>query len=301
MNFALLENLDENFQAINDIDDAVKISLGPTGKNGILAVFDTSKKFDLKVITSGSALIKALSFDSASANVILELVRQAAVKTFTTSGDGSTTTILFSCQLLKTSLRFLTHGYNCIFLSNGLKKLSYFLMDKIVELSVPISQKEEIIGILRTAIGRKVNPELFELLIKSVDHISRDGLILVEENISANNEIEVVQGIELDRGFASSYFVNDVKNFEVTYENPYVLITNQPINSINQIKDIIEFVKENNRALVIVAEEINKNIISTLVLNNIQKKLKVVVVRYSAIKFMKTGILEDLATLTHAK
>ena len=300
-NFALLENLDENFQAINDIDDAVKISLGPTGKNGILAVFDTSTKFDLKVITSGSALIKALSFDSASANVILELVRQAAVKTFTTSGDGSTTTILFSCQLLKTSLRFLTNGYNCVFLSNGLKKLSYFLMDKIVELSLPISQKKEIIGVLRTALGRKVNPELFELLTKSVDHISRDGLILVEENISMNNEIEVVQGIELDRGFASSYFVNDVKNFEVTYENPYVLITNQPINSINQIKDIIEFVKENNRALVIVAEEINKNIISTLVLNNIQKKLKVVVVRYSAIKFMKTGILEDLATLTHAK
>jgi chaperonin GroEL len=300
-NFALLKNLEENFQAINDIDDAVKITLGPTGKNGIVTVFDTTKKFDLKVITSGSALIKALSFDSASANVILELVRQAAVKTFTISGDGSTTTILFSCQLLKTSLRFLTNGYNCVFLSNGLKKLSYFLMDKIVELSLPISQKKEIIGVLRTALGRKVNPELFELLTKSVDHISRDGLILVEENISMNNEIEVVQGIELDRGFASSYFVNDVKNFEVTYENPYVLITNQPINSINQIKDIIEFVKENNRALVIVAEEINKNIISTLVLNNIQKKLKVVVVRYSAIKFMKTGILEDLATLTHAK
>ena len=90
----------------NDIDDAVKITLGPTGKNGIVTVFDTTKKFDLKVITSGSALIKALSFDSASANVILELVRQAAVKTFTISGDGSTTTILFSCQLLKTSLRF---------------------------------------------------------------------------------------------------------------------------------------------------------------------------------------------------
>ena len=115
-----------------------------------------------------------------------------------------------------------------------------------------------------------------------------------------NNEIDVVQGIEIDRGFASSYFVNDVKNFEVVYDNPYVLITNQSINSINQIKDIIEFVKENNRSLVIVAEEINKDIISTLVLNNIQKKLKVVVVKYAAIKFVKTGILEDLATLTHS-
>ena len=106
--------------------------------------------------------------------------------------------------------------------------------------------------------GKKVNNELFQLLTKSVDYIGRDGLILVEENISTNNEIDVVQGIEIDRGFASSYFINDVKNFEVVYENPYVLITNQPINSINQIKDIIEFVKQNNRSLVIVAEEIIK-------------------------------------------
>ena len=299
-NFALLDNLEENLQAINDIDDSVKITLGPTGKNGILTIFDNNKKLELKVITSGSALIKALEFSTNSANVILELIRQAAVKTFTISGDGSTTTILFSCQLLKTSLRFLTNGYNAVFLSNGLKKLSYFLMDKIVELSVPISKKDELIGVLRTALGRKVNIELFELLTKSVDYIGRDGVILVEENISTNNEIDVVQGIEIDRGFASSYFVNDVKNFEVVYDNPYVLITNQPINSINQIKDIIEFVKQNNRSLVIVAEEINKEIISTLVLNNIQKKLKVVVVKYNAIKFVKTGILEDLATLTHA-
>ena len=299
-NFALLDNLEENLKAIKDIDDSVKITLGPTGKNGIVTIFDTNKKLELKVITSGSALIKAMEFSTSSANVILELIRQAAVKTFAISGDGSTTTILFSCQLLKTSLRFLTNGYNAVFLSNGLKKLSYFLMDKIIELSVPISKKEELIGVLKTALGRKVNSDLFQLLTKSVDHIGRDGLILVEENISVNNEIDVVQGIEIDRGFASSYFVNDVKNFEVVYDNPYVLITNQPINSINQIKDIIEFVKENNRSLVIVAEEINKDIISTLVLNNIQKKLKVVAVRYSAIKFVKTGILEDLATLTHA-
>ena len=119
-------------------------------------------------------------------------------------------------------------------------------------------------------------------------------------SITWSNEIDIVQGVELDRGFASSYFVNDVKNFEVVYDNPYVLITNKAINSVNQIKDIIDFVKQNNRPLVIVAEEINKDVISTLVLNNIQKKVKVVVVRYAAIKFMKTGILEDLSTLTHS-
>jgi chaperonin GroEL len=95
-------------------------------------------------------------------------------------------------------------------------------------------------------------------------------VILIEENISPENEIEVVQGIELDKGYASSYFVNDLKNFEVVYENPYLLITNNPINSLNQIRDVIEYVKTNNKPLV-VAEEINKDIVSTLVLNNIQK------------------------------
>ena len=295
-NFSLFRDLEENIKAINDIDDSVKITLGPTGKNGIFS----NKKGQLNFITSGSSLIKSLEFENPSANIILKLIEQASVKTFTLSGDGSTTTILICCQLLKTSLKFLLNGYNGVFLSNGLRKLSYFLMDKILELAKPISKKEELLGVLNTSIGRKLNKELIDLLGVSINQIGRDGLILVEENISEKNEIDIVQGIELDRGFASSYFINDVKNFEVNYENPYILITNKPINSINQIKDIVEFVKENNRPLVIVAEEINKDIISTLVLNNIQKKLKVVVIKYTAIKFMKTGILEDLATLTYA-
>ena len=295
-NFSLFRDLEENIKAINDIDDSVKITLGPTGKNGIFS----NKKGQLNFITSGSSLIKSLEFENPSANIILKLIEQASVKTFTLSGDGSTTTILICCQLLKTSLKFLLNGYNGVFLSNGLRKLSYFLMDKILELAKPISKKEELLGVLNTSIGRKLNKELIDLLGVSINQIGRDGLILVEENISEKNEIDIVQGIELDRGFASSYFINDVKNFEVNYENPYILITNKPINSINQIKDIVEFVKENNRPLVIVAEEINKDIISTLVLNNIQKKLKVVVIKYTAIKFMKTGILEDPATLTYA-
>lgn len=294
-NFSLFRNLEENIKAIENIDDCIKITLGPTGKTGIVA----DKQDKLKFITTGSLLIKALEFPSSSANVILKLFEQAAVKSYTISGDGSTTTILFCCQLLKTSLRFLLNGYNSIFLSNGLKKISFFLVEKVIELSRPVTNKSELIGILRTSLGKKVNQELFELLKECVSQVGRDGLILVEENVCPKNEIEIVQGIELDRGFASSYFVNDLKNFEAVYDNPYVLISNYPINSINQIREVIEFIKTNNRSLVIVAEEINKDVISTLVLNNIQKKLKVVVVKYTAIKFMKTGILEDLATLTH--
>jgi len=294
--FSLFEEFTTNVQTINDIDNCIKITLGPTGKNGIVA----DKKGNLKFISSGSALMKSLDFPSSSGNIILKLLEQASNKTFSISGDGSTTTILLACQLLKSSLRFLVNGYNPIFLSNGLKRLAYFVVDKVIEFSTPVSNLDQLIGILRTSLGKKINNELFVLLKNCMSQIGRDGLILVEENISQENEIELVQGIELDKGYASSYFVNDLKSFEVIYENPYLLITNHPITSLNQIREITEYVKTNNKPLVIVAEEISKEIISTLVLNNIQKKLKVVVVKYTSIKFVKSGILEDLSLLTHS-
>lgn len=294
--FSLFEQLETNLEAIEDIDNCIKITLGPTGKNAIVA----NTKGDLSFVSSGSVLLKSLSFKENSANIILKLLEQAATKTFNTSGDGSTTTIVVSCQLLKTSLRFLSNGYNSILLSNGLKRIGFFLSEKVIEFSIPISKTEQIIGVLKTSLGKKININLYNLLKESVSKISRDGLILVEENISDKNEVEIIQGIELDKGFASSYFVNNLKSFEVIYENPYILITNQAITSLNQIREIIEHIKTTNRPLVIVAEEINKDIISTLVLNNIQKKIKVVVIKYTSIKFLKTGILEDLSLLTHS-
>ena len=294
--FSLFEELETNIQAIDEIDNCIKITLGPTGKNTIVA----NEKGNIKIVNNGATVLKSLGFEKQSANILLKLFEQAATKTFTTSGDGSTTTVLFSCQLLKSALRFLSNGYNSIFLSNGLKRIAYFLTEKVVEFSIPISKNEEILGILRTALGKTVTEELYGLLKEAITKIGRDGLILIEENISEKNEIDIIQGIELDKGFASSYFVNNLQSFEVIYENPYVLITNQAITSLNQIRNIIEHIKLTNRPLVIVAEEISKEIISTLVLNNIQKKIKVVVIRYTSIKFLKTGILEDLALLTHS-
>ena len=295
--FSLFNQLENNIKIIDTIDDAIKITLGPTGKNGIIS----NEKGDLKFITSGSILVKSLDFNTQSGNIILKLLEQAATKTSSISGDGSTTTILIACQLLKTALKFLVNGYNLVFLNNGLKKLGHFLVDKSLEFSVSIQNTNQLVGVLKTSLGKKVNVDFLTLLKNCVSQIGKDGIILVEENIKPENEVEVVQGIELDKGFASSYFVNDLKTFEVVYDNPYLLITNTPINSLNQIRTIIEFVKENNRPLVIVAEEISKEIISTLVLNNIQKKLKVVVIKYTSINFIKNGILEDLATLTYSK
>ena len=295
-NFSLYKDLQNNLQTIEDIDNSIKITLGPTGKNGIVA----NSVGNLKIITSGSLLLNSLEFTNHSGNIILKLLQQASSKTSTISGDGSTTTTLISCQLLKTSLRLLANGFNSIFISNGLKRIGYFLIEKSLEFSIPISNVSQLEGILKTSLGKKVNKNVLNLLKNCMSKIGRDGLIFVEENISEKNEIESIQGIELEKGFASSYFVTDLKNFEVIFEKPCVLISSISIDSINQIRDVLEYVKENNRSLIIIAEEINKDIISALVLNNLQKKLKVVVVKYKGIEFQKTGILEDLALLTHS-
>jgi chaperonin GroEL len=294
--FSLGKELFLDSSTIEIIDECVKITLGPTGKNGILL----TPTQNLKIITNGSLLIKSLRFSSPSANILLQLLEQASVKTYLLSGDGSTVTILLACQLLKNSSRLITSGYNSVFLSNGLKKVAHFLLEKVVEFALPVSKTEEMVGILRTSLGKKVTPEIFDLVKQGITQIGRDGLLLVEETVFPENSVDVIQGIELDKGFASSYFVNELKSFEVIYENPYVLITKGELSNLNQLQEIIEFIKINNRPLVIVGEDISKNVISTLVLNNIQNKIKVVVVKYSAIKFMATGILEDLALLTHA-
>jgi chaperonin GroEL len=294
--FSLFKNLPATLDTLDTINNCIKITLGPNGKNGISA----TTKNELKYLTNGSLLIKALEFSESSNNTLLKLIEQGSIKTSTISSDGSTTTLLFTCELLKSSFSFLVNGYNAILLSNGLKKLAYFLLSKVLDYSKPIVEKEELLGLLKTSLGKKVQKELVDILYKSASQLGRDGLIFVEENLSDLNEIEIVQGIELDRGFASSYFINDLKNFEVIYENPYILITNTPITSINQLREIIDYIKETNRPLILIAEEINKDILSTLVLNNIQKKIKIAVIKYTSIKFIQTGILEDLATLTHS-
>jgi len=296
-NFSLFKELEKNIQVIDNINDSIKITLGPTGKNGILS----NQKGNLKIITTGSILLNALEFSSNSSNILLKLFQQSSVKTTTISGDGSTTTTLFACNLLKNCLRLLENGSNRILLSNGLKRLSYYFLEKILELSIPISTEIQLEGLLKTTLGQKLNADFFNILRKSISNLARDGLILLEENISEKNEIEKIQGIELEKGFASSYFVTDLKNFQTIFEKPYILITNVPLESIYQIRDIIEYVKSINRPLVIVAEQINQEIISTLVLNNLQKKIKVAVIKYTGIQFQKTGILEDLALLTHSQ
>ena len=295
-NFSLFQDFRSHQQVIEKLYECVKITLGPKGKNGLVL----SEKQEVKVVTNSSSLLKSLCFQNNSENILLKLFEQAAMKTSVISGDGSTLTLLLTCQFFLYSARFILNGYNIIFLSNGFKKLAYFLNQKVIEMSLPLLTRTQLKKIFKTNVGKKINPALFEPITGALDQIGRDGLLFVEENINPFTEVEIVQGIELEKGFASSYFVNHVKTFEVIYENPYLLLCPSPLEAFYQIEDILDFVKNNNRPLVIVTEEINKELLSTLVFNTIKKKIKVVVIKYTSIKFIKSGLLEDLALLTHS-
>lgn len=294
--FSLLQSPSFFFNFVEIIYNSIRISLGPTGKTGLAS----TKNSEIKVLANGSLIIKFLDFSSSSENLIKKLFEQASLKTSLVSGDGSTTAILFTCYLLKTSLKLILAGYNPIFLSNGLKKFAHFFVEKILDFSYPVFFEKQLEGIITTCSGKKLNNFILKLLKDSTQLLKRDGVILVEEGSVFESSIESIQGIELDKGFLSSYFVNDLKNFEVNYTNPYLLITTDPITSFSQIQEIIEHIKESKRPLVIITEEISKEILSNLILNTIQKKFLVSVIKYNTIKFLKAGLLEDLALLTYS-
>lgn len=294
--FSFFNDLKKNLETIDIITNSVKFSLGPCAKN----ILSSNERKELTFLENGLSILQSLKFNTKDANTILQLLEQAAAKTYQTSGDGSTTTILITGQLLKHSLKFVSYGCNPIQINNGLKKNLFFLINKVSQLSSPILNKSELLGVIKTAIGKKFDGNLSLLFSQALLSLKRDNLILVEENILEQNEIEVVNGIELEQGYASSYFINDYKSFEVSYTNPYVLIINNSLESISQIRDILEYIKTNKHSLIIVTNQIASDVLSTLVLNNIQKKLKIAVIKFSSIKFVKSGILEDLALLAHA-
>jgi chaperonin GroEL len=296
LSFAFSKDIARSLSVLDAIDESIKISLGPTGKNGLLL----TKNFEVKCLTNGSTILTSLEWPAFSENLFCRLLEQSAKKSEKFSGDGSTTTVLVACQLLKTCTRFLTSGYDSIFLSSGLKKIASFCSEKCASSSWPIQTFEQAKGLLKTLGGKKLSSSLQKLLASSVSHLRRDGIVIVEENQKAETEVEIVQGIEVDRGFASAYFVTDLKKFEIEYENPYLLLASHPILVPNQLREVLDHVKKTNRPLIILTEEIAPEILSSLVLSTIQKKAKLVVIKYNSVKFVKTGVLEDLAVLSHS-
>jgi chaperonin GroEL len=289
-------NFLEKTNFLDDIENILSIPLGPQGTSVLYA----NKMNQIKFLNNASQILQSLDFESNEERLLLKLFQHVSKKTQSICGDGSSSTSLLLTFSLAYSLKLLSNGHNSIILSKGLRKICSFCLSFLSNRSKPIKDELEMKALVRSIIGKKLPKDLIDFLENSIYQLKRDGLILVEENFSAENEMTYLQGIEMDKGFSSSYFVNDLKNFEVSYEKVLLLIATSPINGLEQIKDCLEYSKKTNQPLAIIVENISKELLSTLVLNSIKGKLKLVVIKYSSINFLKTALLEDLALLSHS-
>lgn len=292
--FFLKNSLDlQNY--LKKIYDCLKIFLDSSQN---ICIF--SEKKEIYFLNNGLSFLKNLDFFSKEVNLVTKLIEQACLKTFSLAGNGTTLTSLFSTKLMLDSLKFLLLGYDSIFLSNGFTKIAYFSAERINHYSIEITKLSQLASLIKTIFNRKEYKQIKKLLITLVLNFKKDGVILVEDSVVDKNEIEIYQGIEIEKGYISSYFINDFKSFEVNYKNPYILISKHSIVSIDQLEEVIKFCKKKNRALIIVTENIEKSVLSELILKNIKKHLKIAVIKYNSIKFLNTELLNDLSILTHS-
>lgn len=284
----------QNKNVLKIFEQAIEIIFGPNGKIGLK---DTKSK-EVSFLDTGYNLLNNITFTNKQDNILKKIIEQAANNTFSMSGDGSSLTILLICEILNVSYKFINSGYNQIFISKGLIKISSFLLSKLYCSATIILTKNELINFYETFSQKILFPFPIEKYLKL---FSKNQLVLLEETHEKNYVFEKINGIELDKGFISSYFVNDLKNFEVMYEHSRILILNSSLNSFIQIKDLVNNCVENGQALIIIVENIDKQLLKHLILLKIQKQAKICIIKYNSINFLKNGTLQDLAFLTQSQ
>ncbi len=282
--------------SLKKLKNILSSSFGPEG--GPTLFYKNNK--ELKILNKGGEILEALTNGKGNEKNAIKILEYLAQRNLKNSGEGSISICLFFSHLLHYAFLFITNGHNGITLSKGLQKLSLFISSYIFEKSIPVREKKDIENILKSSLSYKVDKKLSCFLQESFQKIKREGLLQIEENFSKEYFSEEVKGIEIEKGFASSYFINDSKNFEICYENALLLISTSPLTHLSQIKSILSFSKREKLPLVIITHSISKELLSTLALNYVQRKLKVVVIKYSSIGVLKTGVLDDLSLLTNS-
>lgn len=288
-------NLKDNLkEAIDLLRSSVKSTLGPTGRNAIIAT-----STNIKIVDDGATIIKALDFQKDFKIHILELVRQASLKTDQVVGDGTTTTILLTCTLLDEAIKVLAFGINPLFLVVGLKKITNFVIQKIKHFSFPISSQLEVFSLLETTMGnasKNLKDGVYEAIVKKGKH----GSIFIEENqINTKNfTVQVFEGLQFEKGYISPYFLKNPEISFVSLQNTFLLITDTQIKSINQIREILDHIKLNNQSLVLIASGYEKSVISTLIINNLNDNINVVPIKAPFFGLKQKTFLEDLAIVT---
>ena len=276
---------------VDKLANTVKVTLGPKGRNVIL-----DKKFGSPLITNdGVSIAREIELEDPYENMGAQLVREVATKTNDVAGDGTTTATLLAQAIIREGLKNVTAGANPILIRNGIKKAVDVAVEEIKNISKPVAGKEDI---ARVAAISAADEEIGTLISEAMEKVGNEGVITVEESKSMGTELDVVEGMQFDRGYVSPYMATDTEKMEALLDNPLILITDKKISNIQEILPILEQIVQNGRKLLIIAEDVEGEAMATLVVNKLRGTFNCVAVKAPGFGDRRKEMLQDIAILT---
>ncbi len=276
---------------VNKLADTVKVTLGPKGRNVVL-----DKKYGTPLITNdGVTIAKEIELEDAFENMGAQLVKEVATKTNDVAGDGTTTATVLAQAMIKEGLKNIAAGANPIILRNGMNKATQAAVEAIKGMSKKVDGKNHIARVAAISAGYE---EVGEMIANAMEKVTSDGVITVEESKTMNTELELVEGMQFDRGYLSAYMCTDMEKMVATLENPYILITDKKISTIQDILPILEQIVQTGAKLLIIAEDVEGEALTTLVVNKLRGTFVCVAVKAPGFGDRRKAMLEDIAILT---
>ena len=278
-------------EGVNKLADTVKVTLGPKGRNVVL-----DKSFGAPLITNdGVTIAKEIELEDPFENMGASLVKEVSTKTNDVAGDGTTTATVLAQVMLKEGVKNVAAGGDVLAIKRGMDKATNVAVEALKKISSPITGKEDI---ARVASISANNEEIGNLIADAMEKVSNDGVITIEESKTSSTEVNVVEGMQFDKGYISPYMVTDTEKMEAVMDNPFILITDKKISNIQEILPILEEVSSQGGKLVIIADDFETEVLSTLIVNKLRGILNVVGVKAPGFGDNRKDTLEDIAILT---
>ena len=278
-------------EGVNKLADTVKVTLGPKGRNVVL-----DKSFGAPLITNdGVTIAKEIELEDKFENMGARLVKEVSTKTNDVAGDGTTTATVLAQAMIKEGVKNVAAGADPMAIKRGVEKAVDSAVEELKEITSPVNGKEDI---ARVASISANNSEVGSLIADAMEKVSKDGVITIEESKTSNTELNVVEGMQFDKGYVSPYMVTDTEKMEAIVDNPYILITDRKISNIQEILPLLENLMQSSGKLVIICDDIESEALSTLILNKLRGVLNVVAVKAPGFGDKRKAMLEDIAILT---
>ena len=282
---AALEN------GVDKLANTVRVTLGPKGRNVVL-----DKSYGSPLITNdGVTIAKEIELDDAFENMGAQLVKEVATKTNDVAGDGTTTATVLAQAMVKEGIKNLAAGANPIILRRGMKKATDVAVESIVSMSQDVSGKDQIAKVAAISAG---DEEVGEMVADAMEKVSNDGVITIEESKTMQTELDLVEGMQFDRGYISAYMATDMDKMEAVLEDPYILITDKKISNIQDLLPLLEQIVQSGSRLLIIAEDVEGEALTTLILNKLRGTFNVVAVKATGYGDRRKEMLQDIAILT---